>query len=304
MKINIIEKDFKIAEAILKDALFKCTFDKSSLDDMKNLKLLKAREENIDFEQELAEMICGDNTSFPYRSSYFMTKFFQDIGLDYTHDGSTRRFWMKEVLDELDIRQISFIIEKGLFRKKDYKNSKFRMGDNINLDDDIFFKNAIKEFKRFMTESASINETIDLASILDLNLNIELLFDRAAQTKDDELNNLIEEAKSRFLNPKDKQVAVEKLWDAFERLKTYYSSDKKKSSEILINAISGEIDKKHFKDELAKFTKIGNDYRIRHHETNKKKIKDDIYLSYLFFSMLNLINLCLLSLDQNMKVED
>ena len=70
--INLIKEDFKKAEAILKDALFKQTFKNDNLDDLKNLKLLKAREENIDFELELAIMICGDNTNFPYRSSYYM----------------------------------------------------------------------------------------------------------------------------------------------------------------------------------------------------------------------------------------
>lgn len=298
MAIKLIDKDFKRAEAILKDALFKHTFKNDNLDDLKNLKLLKAREENIDFELELANMICGDNTNFPYRSSYYMTKFFQDLGFDYTHDGTTRRFWMKDVLEELDIRQISFVIEKGLFRKRDYKNLGFRNEETKALDDETYFKNAIKEFKHFINESISINETVDLASVLDLNLNVELLFDRVAQTKDEELNNLLEEAKSRFLNPKDKQVAVEKLWDAFERIKTYFGHDKKKASEILITKISGELDRTYFQEEFRKFTKIGNDYRIRHHETSKKEIKDDKYLTYLFFSMLSLIDLCLLVLDQ------
>lgn len=298
MTIGIIDKDFKIAEVILKDALFKYTIDNNNKDDIKNLKLLNAREKNSDFELELAEMICGDNPSFPYRSSSLMTNFFQDLGFDLTHDGSTRRYWMKDVIEELDIKQISFIIEKGLFRKKDFKNLMLKNNDT-KVDAEVLYNNAIKEFKRFINESASIDETFDLAAVLDLNLNIELLFDQVAQTRDAELNELIEEAKSRFLNPKDKQVAVEKLWDAFERIKTYFDTDKKKSVEILINHISGELNKTHFQEELTKFTNIGNSYRIRHHETNKTEIKEDKYLSYLFFSMLNLLNLCLVSLDKD-----
>ena len=53
---------------------------------------------------KLAEMICGDKDgpsrqpSFPYRSSYFLTRFFQDINLPYTHGGSTRKYWVEEVL--------------------------------------------------------------------------------------------------------------------------------------------------------------------------------------------------------------
>jgi len=33
----------------------------------------------------------------------------------------------------------------------------------------------------------------------------------------------------RSINITDKQIAIEKLWDAFERLKTYYGTDTKKN---------------------------------------------------------------------------
>lgn len=100
---------------------------------MELLKLLKAREENIDFEMELAERICGDNPQYPYRSSYFLSKFFQDSGLNYTHDSSTRRYWVEGVLLELNINQISRIIKQGLFRKKDFKNPSLRSDANRAL---------------------------------------------------------------------------------------------------------------------------------------------------------------------------
>lgn len=58
----------------------------------------------------LAEMICGASgggygyewSSFPYRSSSHLTQFFRDCGLDYVHDGSTRKYWVEQVLDELN----------------------------------------------------------------------------------------------------------------------------------------------------------------------------------------------------------
>ncbi|WGO96651.1 hypothetical protein QFX18_11400 [Saccharophagus degradans] len=56
---------------------------------------------------KMAEMICGDMPFqfFPYRSSSYLTRFFVDLDLDYVHDGSTRRVWVREVLDELNKRQ-------------------------------------------------------------------------------------------------------------------------------------------------------------------------------------------------------
>lgn len=51
----------------------------------------------------IAEMIIGDDKSgyFPYRSSSKITEFFEDCGLDFVHDGSTRRIWVAEKLSEL-----------------------------------------------------------------------------------------------------------------------------------------------------------------------------------------------------------
>jgi hypothetical protein len=56
---------------------------------------------------KIAEMICGDSPFdyFPYRSSSYLTRFFIDLDLDYSHDGSTRRHWVTDVLKELNAKQ-------------------------------------------------------------------------------------------------------------------------------------------------------------------------------------------------------
>lgn len=54
---------------------------------------------------KLARMICGDapfNELFPYRSSSYLTSFFEGVDLDYAHDGSTRYWWVRSVLVELN----------------------------------------------------------------------------------------------------------------------------------------------------------------------------------------------------------
>ncbi|MDQ0008440.1 hypothetical protein J2T07_000599 [Luteibacter jiangsuensis] len=54
---------------------------------------------------ELARMICGDFSDEPklfrYRSSHYLTEFFQDCDTDYAHDGSTRAHWVAGVLTEI-----------------------------------------------------------------------------------------------------------------------------------------------------------------------------------------------------------
>jgi len=97
-------------------------------------------------------------------------------------------------------------------------------------------------------------------------------------------------------NPAASQDSVEKIWDALERLKTYYTTlDKKHSSEKIVNDMAngnGEfIDL--FNDEFKALTNIGNKYRIRHHETDKIDIIDGRYYDYLFNRCLSLIALAI-----------
>lgn len=51
--------------------------------------------------RELAEIIIGDNDRFPYRSSSYITEFFEECDLEFVHDGSTRWAWTSDRLAEL-----------------------------------------------------------------------------------------------------------------------------------------------------------------------------------------------------------
>jgi hypothetical protein len=59
---------------------------------------MKFRPRNL---RALAEMVVGDVDYFPYRSSSYITEFFEECDLDYAHDGSTRWRWVAERLAEL-----------------------------------------------------------------------------------------------------------------------------------------------------------------------------------------------------------
>lgn len=107
--------------------------------------------------------------------------------------------------------------------------------------------------------------------------------------KEPGLKDLINEVVSFYKhpNPAIYRSAVEKLWDALERVKTFYvpaGMDKKKSVETLIKSMANN--QQHFFDlfttEFRTLTEIGNNYRIRHHETDKYDINDDNYYEYFF----------------------
>jgi len=93
-------------------------------------------------------------------------------------------------------------------------------------------------------------------------------------------------------NPNSHNLAVDKLWDAFERLKSYYSTlNKRESAEKIIKNMSNAQSEfeKLFNEEFAALTKIGNDFRIRHHELNKIDITDEKHYAYFFNRCLSLI---------------
>lgn len=57
---------------------------------------------------ELADMVCGnvdgpdDVSNFPYRSSSYLTQFFEECDMEeFVHDGSTRKWWVAGVLEEI-----------------------------------------------------------------------------------------------------------------------------------------------------------------------------------------------------------
>jgi hypothetical protein len=305
---------YPILKTILRDMYFKYnTKKKKSKKNIEIEKLLKAREENLDFNLELSKMITGDNSHFPYRTSQSLTSFFQSLGYNFIHNGETRKDWVCDRLEELNITEIHTLLSDGLFKKKYYLEHVNTCNAEVTheimmIDIDSFFNEAKKEFEVFIKNSINANEPFDLSMVLDMNVNIELLFDNRADTKDNELNKLIEEAKERFIS-NDKQIGLEKLWDAYERLKTYFSSvngdvghkkqqkDKKASSEKLVNIISKDFDERFINDEFKSLTNIGNNYRIRHHEVGKKEMTSE-HINYFFFRMLTLIDLCLIFLNR------
>ena len=114
-------------------------------------------------------------------------------------------------------------------------------------------------------------------------------------TGDQKLDILLDTATGRFLspNPESSQDALEKLWDAFERLKTIENpSNKKLSAELLINKATSDsatIFRSAVEAEFRSLTEIGNNLSIRHFEQGKEPVGDGGEKDYLFFRLYSLI---------------
>lgn len=122
------------------------------------------------------------------------------------------------------------------------------------------------------------------------------------RTNDAQLNELIRLAFENIHKPqlKDRTFALEKIWDAFERMKTYYEGmDKKNSAKTLVENVSqGTKDfEKWINTEFLALTDIGNAYQIRHFEKWTIQIKEARHIDYLFYRMVSLISLCLIELN-------
>ena len=119
------------------------------------------------------------------------------------------------------------------------------------------------------------------------------------------LKELVNEAQEYYRSG-NKKIAVETLWDAFERLKTYYSPalDKKKSVSKIIEDMSGSNENFQFvyKTEFETLTSIGNNFRIRHHEKSKIDITDNRQYDYFYKRCLALVSVAILYLERGKNV--
>lgn len=161
---------------------------------------------------------------------------------------------------------------------------------------------------QFRDEINGIFQKTGLLYELNTNLQVERIVENSpvtptvesaiATVKETGTRELLQEAilLHRSPYPADIRNAVEKLWDAYERLKTYYTAmNKAKSAEKIVNdmAVGQAPYVTLFDTEFRALTKIGNDFRIRHHETDKVEITDVRYYDYFFNRCLSLIALAI-----------
>jgi hypothetical protein len=114
---------------------------------------------------------------------------------------------------------------------------------------------------------------------------------------DGPLDEMLEDARGKFLN-RDIEVrreSLERLWDAWERLKTLeQGKDKKAKVKSLLDRVSIEPTLRHVvEDEANALTGIGNNFMIRHTEVGKVAVATSRDVDYFFQRLFSLIHLLL-----------
>lgn len=122
---------------------------------------------------------------------------------------------------------------------------------------------------------------------------------RLPPSGDATLDALLQDARLKFKDPapKARAEATEKLWDAWERLKSLdVQGNKRMSVARLLDQCSPEPRFRALLEIEAKaLTEIGNTFHIRHFETDKVALERAEHNDYLFHRMFALIHLLLFS---------
>jgi len=110
------------------------------------------------------------------------------------------------------------------------------------------------------------------------------------------LDVLLEECRVKFTDrrPLVRREGLERLWDAWERLKSLKDTDKRRSIEIILKNAAPEPDfRARLEAEAKQLTEIGNKHLIRHHERNQIAVTDLDQIDYLFHRLFAMVALLL-----------
>lgn len=108
---------------------------------------------------------------------------------------------------------------------------------------------------------------------------------------DTKLDRYLIEARTLYQSRSEgeRTFALERLWDAFERLKTLdVPGNKPASASALLMNVQSERFRAFVETEMVALRNFGNDFMIRHHETDKAPVPPESE-DYLFARMGSLI---------------
>jgi hypothetical protein len=121
-------------------------------------------------------------------------------------------------------------------------------------------------------------------------------------TGDAETDRLLDAARIKILAPKhdDRSDGLEKLWDAFERIKTLDGADKKLSAASLLDraARPGSKLRIAIEEEAMALTRLGNAHRIRHSEVGQEPLETALQIDFLFTRLFAFIHFLLKASDR------
>jgi len=202
----------------------------------------------------------------------------------------------------------NFYVPKGYHNKKFFEITDFyelKYSPSYSILDGIEFfsrnlmgeygQNRLKDDMNLIFESNKINIKFDGFKIVLIDIDLDK-YKITEFPMEKVVEEYLKEADDLYVRG-DKRLALERVWDAFERIKTIYCKkanlDKKGSSVRLLKTLAGDSDEFYslLNNEFITLTNIGNKFRIRKHETDKTEINDNLHFEYLYKRCLSLMRL-------------
>ena len=125
----------------------------------------------------------------------------------------------------------------------------------------------------------------------------EVLSQATFSTGDANLDELLETARRKYLSPEEseRRIGLDKLWDAFERIKTLEDADKRRGASLILDKAAPTSPKlrQALEREAKELTDLGNVLMIRHHEISREPVAASEHIDYLFGRMFSLVRLLL-----------
>lgn len=184
--------------------------------------------------------------------------------------------------------------------RKEYHSS-YKHNHLLSFDQDAGKQQYLEDVNRIFRRNSLAFELQRVGKVVRLEPVVlrETLDSTVFQSENQELNRLLKLAREKFREPSVniRREAVEKLWDAWELLKTLEPGPgKKKQIEALLTKAIPQSQpefRERVNQEAIALTKIGNDFAIRHTEKDKIIISESEFLDYLFHRLFALIQMLL-----------
>lgn len=183
-----------------------------------------------------------------------------------------------------------------------WNNEQYKNFRNIDcLGTFKIFNDFKREINNIFVESGLLYELTNeriIERIVENSVLTPNIEKQVEKIKEKDLQDLLNEAIGFYKSPypNDNKIAVEKIWDALESLKTYFKNSNKKQADQKVSDILASNDEqvaKIFEKELSELGNIGNNYHIRHYNDKQVQIADSHHYDYLFNRCLSLISLAL-----------
>ena len=182
-----------------------------------------------------------------------------------------------------------------------YEFHEFFGHDHFNFDDELGrseFRDAVNLIFRRNGLIYDLTDDGEIERIAPAGFQ-EPLLRTLFNTGDAELDRMLETARRKFLHPAEsvRSEALEKLWDAWERLKTIEPGKDKLSQVTALLDRAGGFSGSKFREmldlEARELTRVGNAFQIRHSETSQESLWASDHVDYLFQRLFSLIRLLL-----------